>query len=37
MQRQANGETVAHCILLELSDRIQRKGTEPARYFVTPT
>ncbi len=37
MQRQANGETVAHCILLELDDRICRRGTEPARYFVTST
>ncbi len=35
MQRQANGETVAHCILLELEDRIRREGTEPARYFLT--
>ena len=34
MQRQANGETVAHCILLELEDRIRRKGTQPARFFV---
>ena len=34
MQRQANGETVAHCILLELEDRIRRQGTAPARFFL---
>jgi glyoxylase-like metal-dependent hydrolase (beta-lactamase superfamily II) len=34
MQRQANGETMAHCILLELHDRIRREGSEPARFFV---
>ena len=34
MQRQANGETMAHCILLELHDRIRRKGDAPARFFV---
>ncbi len=34
MQRQANGETLAHCILLGLHGRIRREGTEPARYFV---
>jgi glyoxylase-like metal-dependent hydrolase (beta-lactamase superfamily II) len=34
MQRQANGETLAHCILLELHDRIRRQGTEPARFFA---
>lgn len=37
MQRQANGETMAHCILLELHDRIRREGSEPARYFVVGT
>ena len=37
MQRQANGETVAHCILLELEDRLRRQGTEPARFFVAST
>jgi glyoxylase-like metal-dependent hydrolase (beta-lactamase superfamily II) len=36
MQRQANGETLAHCVLLELDGRIQRRGTGPARFFVTP-
>ena len=33
MQRQANGETVAHCILLELHDRIRGEGTQPIRYY----
>jgi glyoxylase-like metal-dependent hydrolase (beta-lactamase superfamily II) len=33
MQRQANGETVAHCLLLELRGRVLRRGTQPARYF----
>ena len=36
MQRQANGETLAHCVLLELDDRIRRQGTGPVRFFVTP-
>jgi glyoxylase-like metal-dependent hydrolase (beta-lactamase superfamily II) len=37
MQRQANGETLAHCIVLELNDRIVRRGTNPARFFpATP-
>ena len=30
MQRQANGETVAHCILLELQDRIRAWGPSPS-------
>lgn len=34
MQRQANGETLAHCIVLELDNRIRREGTEPARFFL---
>ncbi len=34
MQRQANGETLAHCVLLELQDRIRRRGREPARFFL---
>jgi glyoxylase-like metal-dependent hydrolase (beta-lactamase superfamily II) len=34
MQRQANGETLAHCVLLELHDRIRREGKEPARFFM---
>jgi glyoxylase-like metal-dependent hydrolase (beta-lactamase superfamily II) len=35
MQRQANGETLAHCVLLELHDRVYRQGKEPARFFKT--
>ncbi len=35
MQRQANGETLAHCVLLELRGRLRREGTEPALFFVT--
>jgi glyoxylase-like metal-dependent hydrolase (beta-lactamase superfamily II) len=34
MQRQANGETLAHCILLELHDRVRRQGHQPARFFA---
>lgn len=34
MQRQANGETLAHLVLLELQDRVRRQGSEPARFFV---
>ncbi len=34
MQRQANGETLAHCILLELHDRVRRQGHDPARFFA---
>ncbi len=34
MQRSANGETLAHCILLELHHRIRRKGHNPARFYV---
>ena len=34
MQRQANGETLAHCVLLELQDRVRRAGTSPARFYV---
>ncbi len=34
MQRQANGETLAHCVLLELHDRIRREGHQPARFFA---
>jgi glyoxylase-like metal-dependent hydrolase (beta-lactamase superfamily II) len=33
MQRQANGETLAHCVLLELDRRITRRGAQPARFF----
>lgn len=35
MQRQANGETLAHCVLLELHDRVRREGREPARFYLT--
>jgi glyoxylase-like metal-dependent hydrolase (beta-lactamase superfamily II) len=34
MQRQANGETLAHCVLLELQDRVRRQGQEPVRFFI---
>jgi glyoxylase-like metal-dependent hydrolase (beta-lactamase superfamily II) len=33
MQRQANGETLAHCVLLELQGRVHRQGKGPARFF----
>jgi glyoxylase-like metal-dependent hydrolase (beta-lactamase superfamily II) len=35
MQRQANGETLAHCVLLELQGRVRREGAQPARFFAT--
>lgn len=35
MQRQANGETMAHCLLLELRGRVRREGTRPARFYLT--
>ncbi len=34
MQRSANGETLAHCVLLELHDRVRREGSEPSRFFL---
>ncbi|MGO9027408.1 MAG: MBL fold metallo-hydrolase [Acidimicrobiales bacterium] len=34
MQRQANGETLAHCVLLELHDRVRRQGTGPIRFSL---
>jgi glyoxylase-like metal-dependent hydrolase (beta-lactamase superfamily II) len=34
MQRSANGETLAHCVLLELHQRIRREGKEPARFYL---
>jgi glyoxylase-like metal-dependent hydrolase (beta-lactamase superfamily II) len=34
MQRQANGETLAHCVLLELHDRVRREGRRPSRFFL---
>ncbi len=33
MQRQANGETLAHLVLLELQDRVRREGAAPIRYY----
>ena len=35
MQRQANGETLAHCVLLELHGRVRRQGDSPALFFVS--
>ncbi len=35
MQRQANGETLAHCVLLEIQGRIHRQGREPARFSLS--
>ncbi len=35
MQRQANGETLAHCVLLELHGRVTRLGDTPALFFIT--
>ena len=35
MQRQANGETLAHCVLLELHGRVRRMGDSPALFFMT--
>ena len=34
MQRQANGETLAHCVLLELHGRMRRLGVSPARFYL---
>jgi glyoxylase-like metal-dependent hydrolase (beta-lactamase superfamily II) len=34
MQRQANGETLAHCVLLELEGRVRRQGSEPALFSL---
>jgi glyoxylase-like metal-dependent hydrolase (beta-lactamase superfamily II) len=34
MQRQANGETVAHCVLLELNGRVRREGAAPALFSL---
>jgi glyoxylase-like metal-dependent hydrolase (beta-lactamase superfamily II) len=33
MQRSANGETLAHCVLLELQGRIRREGSAPVRFY----
>jgi glyoxylase-like metal-dependent hydrolase (beta-lactamase superfamily II) len=34
MQRAANGETLAHLVLLENHDRVQRTGSKPARFWL---
>jgi len=34
MQRAANGETLAHLVLLETRGRVRREGDRPARFFV---
>jgi len=34
MQRQANGETLAHCVLLELHARVRRESATPALFFL---
>jgi hypothetical protein len=33
MQRQANGETLAHCVVLELEGRVRREGSRPACFY----
>jgi glyoxylase-like metal-dependent hydrolase (beta-lactamase superfamily II) len=33
MQRQANGETLAHCVVLELDGLLRREGNRPARFY----
>ncbi len=35
MQRAANGETLAHLVLLENHDRVRRQGSNPARFYLT--
>ncbi len=37
MQRQANGETMAHCVYLELEGRVERTGPDPARFWLAGT
>jgi len=34
VQRQAIGETLAHCVLLELHEWIRREGAAPAHFFL---
>lgn len=34
MQRAANGETLAHLVLLENHDRVRRTGSKPARFWL---
>jgi glyoxylase-like metal-dependent hydrolase (beta-lactamase superfamily II) len=36
MQRAANGETLAHLVLLERHDRVLRRGHDPARFYLGP-
>jgi glyoxylase-like metal-dependent hydrolase (beta-lactamase superfamily II) len=35
MQRAANGETLAHLVLLETRGRVRREGNRPARFYLT--
>jgi glyoxylase-like metal-dependent hydrolase (beta-lactamase superfamily II) len=35
MQRAANGETLAHLVVLELQERVRREGAQPARWYLT--
>ncbi len=35
MQRQANGETLAHCVVLELAGRVERVAGPPSRFQIT--
>ncbi len=37
MQRAANGETLAHLVLLENLNRVRREGADPARFYLTST
>jgi glyoxylase-like metal-dependent hydrolase (beta-lactamase superfamily II) len=37
MQRAANGETLAHLVLLETRHRVQRQGDSPARFHLLAT
>lgn len=34
MQRAANGETLAHLLVLELQGRVRREGSAPIRFFL---
>ena len=34
MQRAANGETLAHLVLLESRGRVRREGDRPAQFFI---
>ncbi len=35
MQRAANGETLAHLVLMEIHEQVRREGTNPARFYLT--